>query len=225
MLFSSTLAFVSVVTTIIFDLSDVLIAGLGGLERVLAARTGLPQETCNELLFGQWLVDLCCGEITEEQYLKRVLASGVDAQPRMAPEDLKCAIRETFQYPVAGMDQLVIDLSRRYQLVLFSDHAREWVEDICAKHHFMSLFAERYFSFDSGKSKRQGTAFAEMLTRIRRPSHACLLIDDNPENIEKAAELGIRGIVFRDLPQLLQDLPKFGVVVGSRATPVSVKLR
>jgi hypothetical protein len=60
------------IRTIIFDLSEVLIAGLLGVEHILSPRLSLPPETILAALGGGSLRELCRGLITEEEYLAGV---------------------------------------------------------------------------------------------------------------------------------------------------------
>ncbi|MBM3179841.1 MAG: hypothetical protein FJZ86_05750 [Chloroflexi bacterium] len=61
------------IRTIIFDLSEVLIAGLLGAEKTLSPRPSLPPETILAALGGNLLDKIYRGEITEKQYLARIL--------------------------------------------------------------------------------------------------------------------------------------------------------
>lgn len=201
----------STVTTFIFDLSDVLIGGMGDLVGALPSALGLDEEKCYELVNGQWLVELCHGEISEDEYLRRIMACRVNGNPGMAAEEMKRLIRSGFDQQVEGMDQVVRLLARRYQVVLLSDHAREWIQYIHEAHPFLSVFPQHFYSFEAGHSKRQGTAFGNLLKEVRRPAKNCLLIDDKPSNIERAKRYGIDGIVFENAQQLMERLPEYGV--------------
>lgn len=201
----------STVTTLVFDLSDVLIGGMGDLVGPLPSALGLDEEKCYELVNGQWLVELCHGEISEDEYLRRILACRVNGNPGMEAKEMKRLIRCGFHQQVPAMDHLVRLLARRYQVVLLSDHAREWIEYIHEVHPFLSVFPQHFYSFEAGHSKRQGTAFGNLLRMIRRPAGSCLLVDDNPSNIERAKRHGIAGIVFESAQQLVERLSEYGV--------------
>ena len=201
----------STVTTLIFDLSDVLIGGMGDIVAPLPSALGLSEDRCYELVNGQWLVELCCGEISEDEYLGRILSCRVNGSPGMEPQEMKRLIRLGFHHQVYGMEALVRLLARRYQAVLLSDHAREWIQYIHEVHPFLSVFPQHFYSYEAGYSKRQGTAFGNLLKMIRRPPECCLLVDDKPSNIERAKRHGIPGIVFQNVQQLAERLPEYGV--------------
>jgi hypothetical protein len=51
---------------ILFDLSEVLIAGIVGIERVLAKELPLPENEILPQLSGDWFIELLLGNISEE---------------------------------------------------------------------------------------------------------------------------------------------------------------
>ncbi len=61
------------IQTIIFDLSEVLIAGLLGIEKTLAKQLALPEAQVISAFGGTSLDDLLCGSISEELYLEQII--------------------------------------------------------------------------------------------------------------------------------------------------------
>jgi hypothetical protein len=95
-------------------------------------------------LGGNILVDLCCGEITEDEYLSQVMGASGWAIPTNL---LKEIIRKNFHHRIEGMISLVKSLYKQFALVLVSDHAREWIEYIEKIQVFLSLFRRKVYSF------------------------------------------------------------------------------
>ena len=58
------------IQTIIFDLSEVLVVGLLGIERPLAVQLRVPELQVLRAFGGSRLERLFCGEITEDEYLQ-----------------------------------------------------------------------------------------------------------------------------------------------------------
>jgi len=117
-------------TALLFDLSEVLIAGLRGVEEVLAPRLELPEDEILRRLGGDALRRLCRGEISESAYLRDV---AVELGGALKLEELRDLIRGNFHHEVPGMPELVRRLKGAVDLVLVSDHAREWIASVRAE--------------------------------------------------------------------------------------------
>lgn len=109
------------------------------------------------------------------------------------------------------MAELVNNLALQYELVLLSDHASEWVKHIQQIHPFLEIFTFQFFSYQLGQTKRQPSTFLRVLDTIHKQSGQCLFIDDNPANILAAEITGIKGILFVNSEQLVQELANMKV--------------
>ncbi len=191
------------ITTIIFDLSEVLIAGLIGIEKGLAPLVNLSEEEFLEGLWTESFWELMKGKISEDEYLDDVFEKNSWKADKNVFKDI---IRKNFHNEVEGMIELIEDLSRKYKLILLSDHAEEWVRYIDKNHPFLELFYKKYFSFQSGEIKREKRAFEILLNENKLSPSECLFIDDSPANIKAAEETGLKGILFKNVEQLKANL-------------------
>jgi HAD superfamily hydrolase (TIGR01509 family) len=196
------------IQTIIFDLSEVLIAGLIGIEQPIAARLRIAEAQIISAFGGSLLCDLCCGKISEEHYLGQIIA---DQQWDISADELKQIIRANFHRPVRDMDALVARLATRYELVLLSDHAAEWIAYIRSIHSVLDYFPRQFFSYELTQTKREPAMFQIVLDAIQRNPSQCLFIDDTEANVATARALGIDGIVFTSVEQLRKTLIAQGV--------------
>ncbi|MEW5870973.1 MAG: HAD-IA family hydrolase [Chloroflexota bacterium] len=179
--------------TLIFDLSEVLIAGLLGIERPLSARLHVDEERILPAFGGPLLRDLCCGLLSEEDYLNQVITT---QRWQLSPAEIKPIIRANFRQRVPGMEALLRRLAPRCELVLHSDHAVEWVDYIHAVHPFLNVFTAQFFSFELKQTKREPSTFQRVLQALGRPPEQCFFVDDNPQNVRAAAAAGIPGHIF-----------------------------
>src|SRR5262249_43231850 len=106
---------------VVFDLSEVLICGLVGVEVSLAPVLVLTPGEALALFAGDHLQRYCRGEIREEDYLAEIIRQA----PSLSMNDLKDAIRRNFQFTLPGIRELAAELTARYRVVLLSDHGRE----------------------------------------------------------------------------------------------------
>jgi HAD superfamily hydrolase (TIGR01509 family) len=195
----------STIRTIIFDLGEVLIGGLYGIERPLAERLAIAEEKVLQGFAGRHLKDFCCGRITEDEYLEGIIErQGWFLQLG----ELKDAIRVNLQQRVPGMDSILRGLDSRHQLVIHSDHAREWVSYVRAVHPFLERFERAFFSFELGHTKDEPEAFRKVLTALGRQPRECLFIDDQERNVRAAKSVGLATILFVDPVQLVYALEK-----------------
>jgi HAD superfamily hydrolase (TIGR01509 family) len=200
------------ITTLIFDLSEVLIAGLIGIEKPLAEKLQTPEEVVLSAFGGKLLEDLCRGKISEKHYLTKI----IELQGwNISIQTLKTLIRENLGRRIPGMVEILQQLKPQYQLILLSDHALEWVEYIRSIHPFLETFDAQIFSFENGRIKGELAAFRTLLTAIDRSPEECLLIDDNPGNIRTANSIGISGIPFTNAIQLTDQLKEYGLSIAN----------
>jgi HAD superfamily hydrolase (TIGR01509 family) len=194
------------ITTIIFDLSEVLIAGLIGIEKELAPLVNLSEENFLKRLWTDSFKKLMKGKISEDEYLDDVFErNNWGADKKMFKE----IIRKNFHNEVEGMIGLIEELNKNYKLMLLSDHAKEWIEYIDKIHPFLNLFNKKYFSFQSGEIKREKRAFELLLAENSLQASDCLFIDDSFTNIYAAEEMGLNVIRFENVQQLKKTIIKF----------------
>ena len=191
---------------VIFDLSEVLIRGLLGVEEELVAYSSLPPREILRCMGGPILEAFCLGRISEQTYLEEVTRL---ASLKLPPDSLKALIRANFRKEIKGMPAFIRDLSKNHELYLLSDHAPEWANFIQQTHPFLQIFKARFFSFELGFTKKDPLSFLSILQTRNLSANECIFIDDSPENISSAAQIGLRGIQFVNRIQLEKDLEIF----------------
>jgi FMN phosphatase YigB (HAD superfamily) len=189
--------------TLILDLSEVLIAGLVGIEKPLALQLHMPEDQVLSAFVGDLFDALLCGEISEDIYLQHIIHRQAWS---ISPDALKRVIRRNFHERVPGMESLLGRLAIDHELVLLSDHAAEWVAYIRSIHPFLRLFKAQFFSFELKQTKREPSTFHTVLEAIHREPQDCLFIDDSLTNVRVAEGAGIRGIRFVNAGQLRAEL-------------------
>jgi len=203
----------STIRTIIFDLGEVLIGGLYGIEQPLAERLAVREEDILQVFAGPHLKDFCCGRITEDDYLDKVIERQGWSLPR---GEMKDVIRANLKRRIPGMDPILQSLDGRYQLALHSDHPREWVAYVRAVHPFLKRFERGFFSFELGHTKDEPEAFRKVLAALGRHPRECLLIDDQERNVHAAESVGLATIRFVDPAQLACALEKRNIRLAEK---------
>ena len=142
------------------------------------------------------------GEIdyTEEEYLNHVLKN---KKWNVSVEQLKIAIRQNLNQPIPGTMEIIKELKEgKYQLILLSDHAREWMKYIEENNKDLEIFDKKIFSYDIGAVKSDEQTFKIVLEQAGIVADETLFIDDYEKNAKNAEEVGIHGIVFENAEQL-----------------------
>lgn len=195
------------IKNIIFDLSEVIISGYHDMEKLVELNTDITAEQFLERK-SQTLnifLDTMRGYYSEEQYWNYILDG---TNWNITVKDLKKLIRENLNIPVAGTMDIIKKLLPKYNLILLSDHVKEWAEYIFNNNKELNIFKHKYFSYQYGKLKSDEDCFKYVLKDLNLKPEETVFIDDYIKNTESASKIGIYGIVFKNSEQLENELKK-----------------
>ena len=197
------------IKNIIFDLSEVIISGYRGIEEVvLESQYGTfenkklleNEEDLDSMRENETFLNLLRGKLTEEEYLNHVLKN---KKWNVSVEQLKIAIRQNLNQPIPGTMEIIKELKEgKYQLILLSDHAREWMKYIEENNKDLEIFDKKIFSYDIGAVKSDEQTFKIVLKQAGIVADETLFIDDYEKNVKNAEAVRIHGIVFENAEQL-----------------------
>ncbi len=149
------------------------------------------------------------GEVTEEEALQAFAAAdpGITQQLRTAFTSLHgmLTIRD---YAIPLVKGLKAAGHRVYYL---SNYSRKAYNECGESLAFMPLMDGGLVSFRVGLTKPDPRMYRRFLDEYALAAQNCVFIDDTPENVEAAREIGFTGIIFRSLEQLLAELKALGV--------------
>lgn len=193
------------IKNIIFDLSEVIISGYHGIEKIMEKNYGIKahefdeQKTTSLDMF----LELMRGKYTEDEYTKKLLEN---TNWNISIEEMKKAFRENLNIPVIGTMDIIKRLKGKYRLILLSDHVKEWLEYILENNKELDIFDEKIFSHKLGKLKSDEGTFKLILEKLNINANETIFIDDYKENIAMANEQGINTILFKNSKQLEKEL-------------------
>ena len=189
------------IKNIIFDMSEVIISGYHGVEKILEQQYAIPEEAWERqrLSKNELFLNLMRGNLSEEAYLEELLQG---TNWNISIEQLKTAIRSNLNRPVPGTMKVVRELKGKYQLILLSDYVREWMKYIEERNEDLEIFKKKIFSYDIGAVKSDKQTFKIVLEQAGIVADETLFIDDYEKNVKNAEAVGIHGIVFENADQL-----------------------
>ena len=90
---------------------------------------------------------------------------------------------------------------------LLSDQT-DWLELLDERYGFYGEFDRVFNSYRLGKGKRDASIFSDAAALLGIPPGEALFVDDMPGNVERAISRGMRGMLFRDEDEFLDELER-----------------
>jgi len=198
------------ITTVLFDLSEVYLQGLLGVENRMVKILGMDKNKIYKQMHNQLLISLFKGQINEDQYLDNLIDIN---EWNIKKNELKKIIRKNFK-EISGTRNIIKSLKKQnYKLGLISVHAKEWVEFCEKKFKYRNLFKVILYSFNIGLLKDDKISFQKVIKSLNSKPKETTFIDDSLDNIHTANKLGIIGIRFFTPKKLILDLEKLGIII------------
>ncbi len=104
-------------------------------------------------------------------------------------------------------------LKAKYKVALLSNFTFPWLDEILTENNLWELFDQHIISSEHKVIKPSPEIFHKMLDMLAIKPEEAIFIDDRQMHIDGAGRIGLRGVLFANNSQLIQDLGKFGVEV------------
>lgn len=108
----------------------------------------------------------------------------------------------------AEMVSLIERLKANYKIALLSNAQGEWLEEILQKHNLNRLFDVKIISSFVHCAKPKKEIYELTLSHLNLKAAQTIFIDDNPQNVQTAKELGLTSFIFTDITSLKNFLEK-----------------
>ena len=184
------------ISTVIFDLGDVLVSA--NIQDYLKEDPEIPNEIIDELL-KLWFMDK--DEIDDTMDLdtyrdiinKRMGVEFSKYIPKLFKYNIECV--SAFDYTIP----MIKDLKDRGYKVYYLSNWSAWTHELIqqeGKFDFLNLMDGGVFSYDAGFMKPHEEIYKILLNKYKINPEEAIFFDDKLENIEAAKKLGIGGIIF-----------------------------
>ena len=184
------------ITTVIFDIGDVLIRD--NFNKLLKADPEIPDDQV-DIIRELWFLDKDNIDDTMDLDTYREIVN-----KRMGVEFSKY-IPKLFQYNVDAVEILdytipmIQDLKDKGYKVYYLSNWSAWTHDLlqeAGKFDFLKLMDGGVFSYDVGYMKPNEEIYKILLNKYKINPEEAMFFDDKEENIEAANKLGIHGVHF-----------------------------
>jgi putative hydrolase of the HAD superfamily len=201
----------------IFDLGSVLAASEWSLVyKKIANKIKIPKGKIKKIidsLFSKW----CKGQLDEKGFWDEFkIQTGMEL-PNSFTKDFWFKTYKKWSRDIKGTWKILEELrSRRIRLALLSNTIKPHVLANKKIGRFKKLrdigFEAFIYSYEVGCEKPCPRMYKDMLKRLDLAAQNCVFIDDKIKNIEGAARLGMKGILFRTPGQLKKELIKLSIL-------------
>ena len=184
------------ITTVIFDLGDVLVSA--NIKDYLVADPEVPNEIVDELL-KLWFIDKDEVDDTMDLDTYREIVNkrmGVEFSkyiPKLFKYNVDCVT--AFDYTIP----MIQDLKDKGYKVYYLSNWSAWTHDLlqeAGKFDFLKLMDGGVFSYDVGYMKPDEEIYKILINKYKINPEEAVFFDDREENIEAANKLGIHGVHF-----------------------------
>lgn len=197
------------ISTIIFDLGGVLFTnGTKKLIEFVAAEYHVEKEKVKAVLDGDIGKKYREAKVDRNVFWSHFLKElAIKAEPDFLEEQWVLGFEL-----IEDTRDIVQELSEKFAVYFLSDNVKTRVDRIEERYGFLDWFEGGIFSHEVGLKKPHPQLYTMILKKADVSPENALFIDDKPECLVPAAELGMTTILFENPKQLREVLTKIGVL-------------
>jgi putative hydrolase of the HAD superfamily len=110
------------------------------------------------------------------------------------------------------MLELVEQLRRKGYIVGILSDQTNWLDELNERYGFFRLFDYVFNSYHLHKGKKDSTVFSDVARAMELRPEEVLFVDDNPENLRRAEDRGLRTVLFDGYEEFIKRLKVEGVL-------------
>ena len=201
-------------STIIWDLSEVIVSGYYGSEHTVERLANIPSQEfrARREELNPMFMELMRGKVCEMDYFD-IMISGTGWN--IKPEHLREVVWQNLNHPVEGTLSILKSLLGRFKLILVSDYVKSWAEYMEKQNpELLMMFDKIYFSCDTGLLKQDKGLFSHVLLNSEIVPNQAIFVDDFDLNVQTASTYGINSVLFYNAESLRSEFyQRFGIRV------------
>ena len=181
--------------------------------RKIGELTGTSAGEMKSIIFESGLEDRYeTGLLNSDQFYNEFLkAAGVE----IGKDDFLNAIADVF-WPNQSIFPLIAQLrAQNFPIGLLSNTCKAHFEFICERYLIMrDFFSPVIVSYEVNSMKPDSKIYEKALEQAGCHISNCFFVDDKQENVDGAIAAGMDAVLYRSVPELVEDLIKRGVVIN-----------
>lgn len=200
------------IKAIIFDLGGVILKHRFDLIGYILSQIFAISKEQGDKFWSEYRVRLLTGEFSSKQFLQEI------KDKTKTEISLNKLSRKWKQLYIANaeIDWALLDfikqLRKKYKVYLLTDTI-DIHNEYNKNRKIYERFDKVFKSFEEKIAKAEGKQiFLNILEKINTKASECIFIDDLKEYVIAAENVGIKGIVFKNLPQLKKELKEKKIV-------------
>jgi epoxide hydrolase-like predicted phosphatase len=196
------------IKAIIFDIGGVLSPKEGKVEpySFIAKKYGITKEDLERVFYTYFEDYHFNKKLSQYKFWKKTLQElNKNVSDEEIEETIELFNKNMITSPSKKMINLLKSLSEKYYLLLLSNSVRDMDKQIFSS-SYIRYFDRMGLSHFNSKKKPLPESYLDIIKGLDLLPEECLFIDDKKINIEGAEKVGMRGIVYTSLSQLIDEL-------------------
>ncbi len=140
---------------------------------------------------------------------KEILDNLIKNNPEFSDEYKLLLLKENTEYityQIKENTKLLNELSNKYNIYLLSNITKETMESFKEIYNFVEDTKGGVYSYEAHIGKPNKKIYDLLFSKYSLKPNECIFIDDKLRNVEKANELGMRGILYTNYKNLINEL-------------------
>lgn len=201
------------IKAIIFDLGGVVLKHRATLVAEIISKIFSVSKKKGLELWSQYRVRLLKGKLSMQQLLREL---NNEFKTKYTLNELS-NLEEVFYRENTEIDyellKFIEKLKTKHRVYLMTDTI-DVHDEYNKKRNIYNKFTQVFKSFEEELTKAEGKEFfVHVLKKIKTRAEECVFIDDLEEQIEAAESLGMKGIIYKNVSQLKEELYKLNILI------------
>lgn len=194
------------IKNIIFDIGGIILDVSDEVLEGFLNKTKEEIKYINRIVYGKRFNDCLLGDITHEEYMKELISKYPELK-----NDIEKLLLPKYQKDILPLKKEVLDIiyklkSKSYKIYFLSNLTEVSYYYIKDELNILKNIDGGIYSWKEHLIKPQKDIYELLIERYNLDKSETLFFDDTEKNVVAANKLGIRGIKFKDVSDILNEI-------------------